>query len=202
MQLDMKTALQVLDHHQNGISVTPQEVATLLGNVATTFAGIDYVSPVALAAKFKSMNISKVTRANVQLFSTLNAATNVFTNAVKKTASNIADNNQAAVDNFTAQSNYYEHTSCYSVVEHKTKPGNFYLYCIFNNAHSMYILDGKELSVAEVAAYMTPSAAKKLLEPSDTVVNKTHGIEHSVIVRTIALPNIVSIRARKVELAK
>jgi hypothetical protein len=173
-----------------------QQVQQLLNNASTTFAGIVYNTQVKTAAAHKHINIVKTVKANVQLFSNINAATSVFANAVKRTANAIDANDEAAIANFTAQSNYFEHTDCYSIVKHKTKDA-LYLYAIFNNASSTFSIDGQTATREQVAAFLTPAAAKELLADNAVVHNKTHNVLHTVKVRTIALDNIVSITANK-----
>jgi hypothetical protein len=174
-----------------------QQIVNLLQNVSTTFAQVNYSTQVKTAAAHKAVNITKQVSANVQLFSNINAATSVFANAVKRSAANIASNDDAAVAQFTAQSNYFEHTDCYSIVKHKQN-ANMYLYCIYNSAKSSYFINGVAATKQQVAAYLTASAAAQLLDNSDAVVlNKTHNVAHTVKVRTIALDNIASINACK-----
>ena len=173
-----------------------QQIQQLLANKSTTFAQLTYTTQVQTAAKHKHVNITKHTTANVQLFSNINAATSVFANAVKRTAAQIADNTQQAIAEFTAQSNYFTHTNCYSIVKHKTN-NNLYLYCIFNNAASTYYINNVPATKQQVAQYLTPSAAQQLLQTNNIVHNKTHNILHTVQVRTIALQNINAITACK-----
>lgn len=172
-----------------------QQVAALLNNVSTTFAQIGYTTQVKTAAAHKAVNITKVTNANVQLFSNIKAATSVFANAVKRSAAKLGD----AVEAFQVSDTYFEHTDCYSIVQHKTK-GTMYLYCIYNKAKSEYYINGTLSTKAEVAAYLTPAEAKKLMEPSKVVHNKTNDVTHDVVVRTIGLDNITSIKACKEQL--
>lgn len=178
-------------------NITPQQVATLLGNVSVTFAQITYVTKVLTAAAHKAQTIQKVTVANVILCSNIKAHTSVYANKVKRTAATIQDNDQAAVAAFTPSDNYFEHTECHSIVQHKQHADKFYLYAIYNKARSVYMHDGNIVDEAHVAQFLTPAAAKTLLQPTDVVHNVTHNIRHTVAVRTIALSNIVSIRARK-----
>lgn len=182
--LNLQQAQQAL---QARTAITAEQVEALLGLKSVTFAGITYVTDVATAAAHKAKSIKKVTKANVQLFSNIKAATQVFANAVKRSA---------GVADFQQQDNYYQHLACYSLVEHKTN-GKLYLYAIFNSADSLYFIDNKLASKPQVAQYLTPSAASKLLNPSDVVYNKANDVEHDVQVRTIALANIVSITANK-----
>ena len=193
------TAQLALQLHNTNNSITAQQVQNLLANVSTTFASIMYVTKVATAAKFKHINIVKVTKANVQLFSNINAYTSVYANAVKRSASNATNmqqNDANSVANFTAQSNYFTHTSCYSIVQHKTNNVQ-YLYAIYNSANSVYFINDVVATKQQVAQYLTASASAQLLQKDNTVHNVTHNIQHNVIVRTIALSNIVSITANK-----
>lgn len=160
-------------------------IAQLLNGKSTTFAQIKYTTEVKTSAANKARKVLKHTDANVQLFSNIKAATSVFSNAVRK-QSNVAE--------FTAQSTYYEHTACYSIVQHKTQP-KLYLYAIFNNSKSEYTIDGVPATKEDVAELLTPAAARDLLAPSKPVYNATYDIEHNVIVRTVGLHNITEIKA-------
>ena len=94
--------------------------------------------------------------------------------------------------------NYFEHTAVHCIVTHKKDVTKQYLYALFNNnSASLYIHNGVVVDEQHVAQYLTPSAAKQMLSKDTTVVNKTHNIKHSAIVRTISLSSIVSIKARK-----
>lgn len=190
-------ALQAIALHNSGNSIRKEQVATMLQAVrGTTFASIVQVTKVALAAKHKAVTIKKVTEASVQLFNNLSDNTSVWANAVKRSASKLADNDAANVAAFEAQSNWFEHTDCYSIVKHKTKDA-YYLYAIYNTAEAVYMMDGNEVSKAEVAKYMTPAAAKDLLQPWDATLNVTHDVLHTAVCRATALENIVSIVAQK-----
>jgi len=191
------TANTAIALHANTNTITAQQVATLLQNVhGTTFANICYVTQVATAAAHKARNVRKVAVANVQLFNNLQAFTNAYTNAVKRTAAQIATNDEQNVTNFVAQSNYFEHTACYSIVQHKQNSKQ-YLFAIYNNANSVYYIDEQIATKQQVAALLTASAAAKLLSNDNTTHNVTNNVTHSVTVRTIAMENIVSISAAK-----
>ena len=183
--------------HANNNVVTAQQIANLLQNVSVTFAQITYVTQVTLAAAHKAQNIQKVTTANVILCSSLKAHTSVYANKVRKSAAAISTNNAQAVAAFTAQQNYFTHTATHCIVAHTQHANKMYLYAIYNNASSVYMHNNAVVSKQHVAAYCTKSAAATMLQQSNIVVNKTHNIAHTVAVRTIALSNIVSIRARK-----
>lgn len=156
----------------------------------TNFAQVAYSTKVATAAAHKHRQVQKHVVANVQLFSNIKDAQNVYAAAVKRSAAKIDGNDADAIQNFVAKDNYFRHTDdCFSIVEHKQN-GRLYLFAIYNNAESVYSIDGAIASKEEVAELLTPSARKNLLEPAATVVDQSRGIEHSVRVRTIAFDNI------------
>ena len=165
-------------------------ITALLNNASVTFAQINYTTTVKTAAAYKHLNVQKHTTANVQLFSNIKQATQVFANAVKRNAN---------VQQFVTSSNYFTHTSCYSIVKHKVK-NLFYLYCIYNNSSSYYTVNNVRVSKAHVATLLTASAAKQLLNASSTTHNLTNNVTHNVVVRTIALSNINSITTNKLTL--
>ena len=173
-------------------------IMQLLNNCSVTFAQITYKSAIATAAAHKHNNVYKIVTANVQLFNNISAATNVFANAVKKSAAQNANNNTQNVANFTAQSNYYTHNAnCYSIVQHKQN-NNLYLYCIYNSvSNTQYFINNAIATKQQVAQLLTANAAKQLLSNSTTTHNVANNITHNVIVRTIALSNIISITANK-----
>ena len=176
-----------------------QQIQQLLANTSVTFATIAYTTQVKTAAAYAHLNVQKHTVANVQLFANVNAA--IYANAVKRSAATHTTNNAQAVAQFTAQSNYFAHTNCYSIVQHKNN-NNLYLYCIYNKARSTYTINNAAATKQQVAALLTASAAATLLQASNTVQhNATHNITHNVVVRTIALQNIKQVRARKQVLA-
>ena len=188
-------ALAYTQQLQNGNAISRQDVEQLLQNVhGTTFAQLLQVTPVALAAAHKARQIYKVTKANVQLFNNLQAYTNAYENAVKRSATKLGQDKDNVSD-FQAQSNWFEHDDCYSIVHSKKDNSKVYLFAIYNKADSVYVENNTVVDKQHVAEYMTASAAKELLAPSATVTNVTHGIEHKVHVRTTSLDNIVSIKA-------
>ena len=71
------------------------------------------------------------------------------------------------------------------------------MYAIYNSANSVYFINDVVATKQQVAQYLTASASAQLLQKDNTVHNVTHNIQHNVIVRTIALQNIVSITANK-----
>ena len=192
----MQTLQLVTTQQQTQQQVIAQQIQAMLARTSTTFAQIQYTTQVATAAKHKHVNITKVTNANVQLFNNINAFTNVYANAVKRSANNIQQAQNANVNNFATQQNYFTHTQCYSIVQHKTN-NNLYLYAIFNNAKSIYFINNVQSTKQQVAQYLTASAAQALLQQNNVVHNVTNNVLHTVHVRTIALQNINSITACK-----
>lgn len=183
-------------HNANANSISANSIAAQLNTSSVTFAQLVYVTQVKTAAAHKHVNVQKVTCANVQLFANIKAATQVYANAVKRSAASIAQD-PSAIASFTAQSNYYAHNAaCYSLVQHNTN-NKQYLYCFYNNAQSYYFINNVLATKAQVAALLTNSAAQALLNPSATVTNKTHNVTHSVVVRTIALASLCSITCNK-----
>ena len=198
MKLTDTQAIQIADAQANGKTITALAIAQVLGNASVTFASVEYVTKVATAAAFKNENIQKVTIASVILASSLKAHTSVYANKVKRTAeiNTLAD--ALAVEKFVPADNYFEHTAVHCIVTHKKDVTKQYLYALFNNnSASLYIHNGVVVDEQHVAQYLTPSAAKQMLSKDTTVVNKTHNIKHSAIVRTISLSSIVCIKARK-----
>lgn len=195
--LTQAQAQQALLLHANNNTLTPTQITQALNNASVTFASILYVTAVQLAAAHKAQHIQKVTRANVMLACTLQAQTNLYARAVRRSAAKVASNNPVDVAAFTAQQNYFTHTATHCIVQHSVHVDKFYLYAIYNAAASVYMHNNAVVSKQHVAAYCTASAAKTLLQESNTVVNKQHNITHSVHVRTIALSNIVSMNVRK-----
>jgi len=198
MKLTSTQAIQLADAQANGKTITALAIAQVLGNASVTFASVEYVTKVATAAAHSNEVIQKVTIASVILASSLKAHTSVYANKVKRTAeiNTLAD--ALAVEKFVPADNYFEHTAVHCIVTHKKDVTKQYLYALFNNnSASLYIHNGVVVDEQHVAQYLTPSAAKQMLSKDTTVVNKTHNIKHSAIVRTISLSSIVSIKARK-----
>ena len=189
-------AFAAIQAQQNNTFISPADVSRLLDTVrGTTFATIAYVTTVKPAAAHKDVLIQKVTVAGVQLFNNLNEFTNVYENAVKRSATKLGED-ATAVANFESAGNWYEHTACHSVVKHKTKEA-YYLWAIYNRAESLYVIGNNVVSKQEVAQYLTPASARDLLADSDVQYNVGQDLEHSVVVRVVGLQNIVSIIAQK-----
>ena len=141
-----------------------------------------------VAAKYKAMSIRKVTTASIMLFNGLKDA-DPYLNKIAKTSD--SDN---ATD-FEKSETFFEHSQeCYSLVSHK-KTGKLYLYALYNSAKSTYYIDGKQVNRDEVAIFLTPSAAKTLMDDSGKVYNLKNDVYHSAIIRTISLENVVKLTA-------
>lgn len=177
-----------------------ETVKALLNN-GSNIATITYKTAVKTAAKYNNIKIEKTSRANVMLFKSLSDYTDVYTNAVKKTAGKIAENDSAKVESFEKSENYFSHDrDCHSIVYHKTN-NKAYLYAIFNKSfETVYTIDGLTVDKSEVIQYLTPSEAKKMLDSNGLTYNLKNDIVHAVIVRTIALDNIISINANNAKI--
>jgi hypothetical protein len=183
------TALQL---NNANVHVTQAQVVNALNNASVTFAQLTYVTTQQTAAKFKNTHtLQKVVTCNVQLFSNINAATSVFKNAVQRNAN---------VQNFNVQSNYFTHTSCYSIVQHN-KNAQLYLYAIFNSVHSVtYYVNAQVVTKQQYAQYLTNSAAAQLLSADTSTHNVHNDVTHNVTVRTIKLQNVVALNVNKQQL--
>ncbi len=197
----------VEQQHNACYSVSQRDIEQLLATTrGTTFAGLVQVTPDKLAAAHKARMIYKVTVANVQLFNNLNAFTNAYQNAVRRSAARVETNDAAAVASFESQGNWFTHEECYSIVRHNTKTTQKYLFGIYNFGESLYVEAAavatplvdplRVVSKWHVAQYMTPAEKEKLLNPPALVRNVANDIEHNVIVRTVALDNIVRLQVR------
>jgi len=177
--------------------ITPQQIVQLLDGVrGTTFASTVQVTQVKTAAAHREQRIYKATHASLQLFNCLRDATSAYQLAVQRSAARIESNREDAVAQFQPADAYFEHTDTYSLVRHRAQ-NKFYLYAIYNGAGSHYVQDLRVISKEEVAAYLTPAAARDLLDPPQTVRNVGAGIEHTVVLRTVALDSLVSVTANR-----
>jgi len=154
-----------------------------------TFANITQATRVKTAATHKDMTIIKVTVANVMLANNLKTFTSIYKNRVEKEIG----------EDFVVSDTWFHHTHCYSIVKHNTKE-TLYLYAMYNNTVSTAYYNADTdtvMSKSDVAAYMTPSAAKKLLEPAGPTHNVTNDVDHNVTIRTIGLANVVAMTVNK-----
>ncbi len=173
-------------------------IANALANTsAATFASVNYNTQIATAAAHKHNAVHKNVTANVTLFSNIKHA-NVYANALAKNANktNEAQNASNAAIAQNMQSTHYEHTNCYSIV-YNAKLNTYYLYCIVNNAQSVYYINNAQATKQQVAQLLTASAANKLLSNNSVQYNATHNVEHTLHLRTIKCSNINTITINK-----
>lgn len=179
--------------------ITEQFVKQLLSTTnGATLASVVLCTDVATAAAHKSVKIKKVSKVNVMLYGNV-SNTEVYADAVKRSANKIATNDSTNVDAFVAQSTYYTHDdACYSIAKHKQN-GTVYLYSVVNNnmdADAYYFINNALATKQEVAQYLTASNAKVLLEGRSNV-NVTFNIEHNVKPFVVKLQNVMQINAVK-----
>lgn len=182
-----------LARHAEGAHLTAEEITAAMENASVTFAGITYVGTSDKpSAQHKHNVLRKVVTANVQLFSNIKDA-EVFVNAVAK---------DAGIDkeSWIRSSTWFEHTECYSIVQHK-RNAEQYLYCIVNNVTDVtYYIDGEAVSKEQYACLLTNSAADKLLNPKPTH-NKTNNVVHNITPRTFKVCNVMQLNVNKQQLA-
>jgi hypothetical protein len=182
----MLTSRHALAQRAENRTVTDTEIRALLEyHNGVTFAALTAVTQVKTAARHKHLRVQKVSWMNVQLFSGLRPDTNPYLAAVKRVTGR---------EDFELTDTYFEHTECWSIVEHKTQH-KLYLYCIVNRAESKLFIDSELTDKAAVAELLTDSARERLLNPSSETFNKTNGVTHTVVPRTIMLASIVELRA-------
>jgi hypothetical protein len=199
--LNLQTATAAIAAHNANNAITVAQICAALQNVSVTFASIITVTDVKTAAKHKNVSIKKVTNATVQLYNNVNAASAVYAKAVKRSAAQYA-NNADSVANFTAQAaNYVHDANCYSIV-HNANTNSVMLYARYLRSSSIYFINNVQATKAEVAFYLTASAAQQLLNATNVITNKTHNIVHNVKIATVKLQNIVKMRVRKQLLLK
>lgn len=191
----VQAAQAALAAQQSNAHFTVAQIQQLLNNASVTFANVTFVTQQQNAAAHKSVVINKVTNANVILCSNIAAHTSVYANKVRKSAAQFASNNASAVAAFTASAASFTHTSCYCVVQNNKVASKLYLYAIFNNAQSILLHNNVQVSKQFAQQFLTASALAA--QRASVTHNKTHNIVHNVAVRTIALSNIVQIKARK-----
>jgi hypothetical protein len=199
--LNLQTATAAIAAQNNANTITAAQIAAALANSSVTFAQITTVTQVKTAAAHKNVSIYKVTVANVQLYNNVNAASAVYAKAVKRSAAQYA-NDAESVNNFTASAaNYVHDANCYSIVTNNNT-NSVMLYARYLRSNSIYIINGSIASKAQVAQYLTASAAQQLLNAKDVISNKTNNIVHNVRIATVKLQNVVQMRVRKQLLLK
>jgi hypothetical protein len=177
---DMSTLMNIANVDKN-----TKAVVTYTSNVKTASPKNN-----AKVAANPTVSIQKYVVANVTLFN--NADNDTYIKQVKQSAKEVGISTTQEIKQFEVTEPAYFHTDIYSVVQNKVT-GKQYLYAHYEGAQTEYFIDGVLATKAEVAEYLTPSEAKKLLDDSGIVYNATNDIYHAVIVRTIALENVKSI---------
>jgi hypothetical protein len=170
---------QQVDHAMsllsNNVRITAADIEQLLQNTrGTTFAQIVQVTPIPTARAHQGTSIHKMTVANVQLFNNLKEFSDVYIAAVKRTAEKLGVSDPRKIEDFQKSDNYFKHTSCFSVVQHKEDNEKKYLFSIYNNAQRVFLYRGQIVQIASVLPFVTPSEAKKLMNPNSEVYNVTN----------------------------
>jgi len=159
----------------------------------TNFANIEYCVVLNTSAPNRAVKIRKVVRCNAQLFASIKDY-DLYRKQVLRSANKLSE---SEITDFVVSDTYFEHTDCFSVVQHKRDSAKKYLYAIYNRAESFVFVDDVESTKEYAASFMTKSDAAKLLNDSTLVYNKTNDVTHDVICRTITLTNIVSMTVNK-----
>lgn len=188
-------AQAALAAQQSNAQFGVQQIRDLLQNASVTFANVTFVTQQQNAAAHKNVIINKCTNANIILCSNIAAHTNVYANKVRKSALQYANNSREDIDNFDTSTASFTHTDCYSVVQNKKVATKFYLYAIFNTAQTVLLHNNTVVTAQYAQQFVTPSALAA--QRARVTHNKTNNVTHDVVVRTIAISNLVSIRARK-----
>lgn len=184
--MDFTKAQNIIVSNTN---TNPINLADVFKNLkGVQFATLDTVTPVNTSAKSPLKGkIVKVGAMRVQLAGSLKEHTSVYKNAVEK---------ETGLRNFkVSESNYKHMKDTFCVQALKSNPSKLYMYAICGKgSKAIYIntVTNTEMTREEVAAEMTPSSAKRLLNPQPTW-NDINEVEHNVTVRSIKLENVASI---------
>ena len=157
------------------------------------FANIEYCVSVDTSASNRAVKIRKAVRCNAQLFASIKDY-DLYRKQVLRSANKLSE---SEITDFVVSETYFEHTDCFSIVQHKKDSAKQYLYAIYNRAESIVFVDDVESTREHAASFMTASAAEKFLSESKLVYNKTNDVTHDVTLRTITLSNIVSMTVNK-----
>lgn len=159
----------------------------------TNFADIQYCIELNTSAANRAVKIRKAVRCNAQLFASIKDY-DLYRKQVLRSANKLSE---SEITDFVVSETYYEHTDCFSIVQHKKDAAKQYLYAIYNRAESVIFVDDVESSKEYAASFMTKSDAAKLLNDSKLVYNKTNDVTHDVTLRTVTLSNIVQLTVNK-----
>ena len=157
------------------------------------FANIEYCVSVDTSASNRAVKIRKAVRCNAQLFASIKDY-DLYRKQVLRSANKLSE---SEITDFVVSETYFEHTDCFSIVQHKKDSAKQYLYAIYNRAESIVFVDDVESTREHAASFMTASSAEKFLNESKLVYNKTNDVTHDVTLRTITLSNIVSMTVNK-----
>jgi len=159
----------------------------------TNFASAEYCIKLDTSAANRAVQIRKAVRCNVQLFASIKDY-DLYRKQVLRSANKLSE---SEITDFVVSETYYEHTDCFSIVQHKKDSAKQYLYAIYNHAESIVFVDDVESTKEYAASFMTASAAAKFLSESKLVYNKTNDVTHDVTLRTVTLSNLVSLTVNK-----
>ena len=166
-------------------------IIELLANYSNINVLLTTNTTIAVAAKYKStVSINKISTVNATLYANANAYLQLVQASASKIASNASNANN--VVNFNVSESKYKHlpnAHCIAMLNDM-----LYLQAICNSASSQYFVNNAAATKEQVAQYLTPSAADKLLHASNVQHNVTNDIQHTVIVRTYKFSSIQSIQ--------
>jgi hypothetical protein len=159
----------------------------------TNFANIEYCVELNTSAANRAVKIRKAVRCNAQLFASIKDY-DLYRKQVLRSANKLSE---SEITEFVVSETYFEHTDCFSIVQHKKDAAKQYLYAIYNRAESIVFVDDVESTKEYAASFMTKSDAAKLLDDSKLVYNKTNDVTHDVTLRVLTLSNIVEMTVNK-----
>ncbi len=185
--MDAITAQQA-QQYIDAVSVSTEQVADTIEDEQSY--EIVSVTKVKTAAKHKEETINKVSRS----IAILPLSGNTYRDMVIESAKSMGTDAEVA-DSFTVSDTFYEHTDLYPLCKAK-RNDTMYLYGIYERSSKpVYVHNGVELSKEQVAEFLTPAEAKKLLGDTVTVTeNKANSLTHKVNARTVKLDNVKSIK--------
>ena len=172
-------------------------IANMINGInGTTFATIMTETPIALKAANKHITATKRSVLNVQLFNNVRDVTAIYENAVKRSANKIDGNENP--ESFKASSaSYIHHDDCYSIAQNKKSDQQYLSYILNKSISAEYFINDEPALKADVAELCTPSTAKRMMDNSGLIHNKTNDIVHTVKTATVKVENIISINANK-----
>ena len=159
----------------------------------TNFANIEYCVDLNTSAANRAVKIRKAVRCNAQLFASIKDY-DLYRKQVLRSANKLSE---SEITEFVVSETYFEHTDCFSIVQHKKDATKQYLYAIYNRAESVIFVDDVESTKEYAASFMTKSDAAKLLDESKLVYNKTNNVTHDITLRVLTLSNIVEMTVNK-----